>query len=498
MIRVLIAEDEPPTLRRLKRMVEETDGDFTVLATAADGEAALAEMEKTAFDVLFTDIRMPVMDGLRLMNEVRTRYADCLIVVISVYQDFAYVSHAIRSQAADYLLKPVSQEAMEELLARIKSAYEKRQKARLSRELSTALNRGAIRRAQTIHPLSAPLGVCLFCAGPYPAEENAEMYPASSFWNDVSLEETLLRAIPQYKGFAWEFMGNTLVERILIYETGSLPPAHIAQSVYALMLRKGGMPVSCACLQSGVPLSGVNDAMRQLRRYLRQRIRIGRAQFLPLDEQAEASEPVDPQLAEHIAQALWQGEAGSAHGFWQTFLARVEREGWTQRRLLAALDAALQLLEGQRDTALQARNLRGTVEEIICAACSLQDVADGFSVLVPLAQEDAAQDAVRHEIISAVEAYLQANYTEHINHQTLATRFGYVPSYISLLFQRTYGVSPSEYLTEIRLRHAKRLMRENPNMLIREVAELVGFKNQHHFSRIFKKAEGMSPSSYQP
>lgn len=496
MIRVLIAEDEPPTLRRIKRMVEETDGDFVVAATAADGETALAEMERDAFDVLFTDIRMPVMDGLRLMNEVQARFPDCLIVVISVYQDFAYVSHAIRAQAADYLLKPVSQEAMEALLARVKAAFAQRQKARLSRELSTALNRGAIRRSRTNYPSSSALGVCMFCAGPLPAEDDAEMHPAAAFWNRVSLEETLRRAMPEYKGFVWEFMGNTLVERILIYETADFPPARTAEAVYTLVCKEGSVPVSCACLPDGVALSGVNDAMRRLRRHLRQHIRIGRAQFLPLTEQPQAEEKIDPLLAERVAQVLCEGKINSDQGLWQTFLACIDREAWTQRKLLRALDAALHLLESRRDTALRARELRGTAEEIICTAYSLQDIADGFSALFPMENEDAVWDADRHEIVLAVEAYLQENYTEHINHQTLAARFGYVPSYISMLFQRTYGVSPSQYLTEIRLRHAKRLMRENPHMLMREVAELVGFKNQHHFSRIFKKNEGMSPTSY--
>ena len=69
-----------------------------------------------------------------------------------------------------------------------------------------------------------------------------------------------------------------------------------------------------------------------------------------------------------------------------------------------------------------------------------------------------------------IEHYLRKNYAEHITNQTLGSVFGYVPSYVSMLFRREYGISPSEYLTDIRIEQAKRLLLENPNALIRDVA----------------------------
>ena len=71
-----------------------------------------------------------------------------------------------------------------------------------------------------------------------------------------------------------------------------------------------------------------------------------------------------------------------------------------------------------------------------------------------------------------------------------------MPSYVSMLFRREYGVSPSEYLTNIRIEQAKRRMLENPGELIRDVALAVGFKSQHHFSRTFKSHEGVWPSDF--
>ena len=79
-------------------------------------------------------------------------------------------------------------------------------------------------------------------------------------------------------------------------------------------------------------------------------------------------------------------------------------------------------------------------------------------------------------VAQRIEQYLRKNYAEHITNQTLGGVFGYVPSYVSMLFRREYGVSPSEYLTGIRIEQAKRMLLENPNALIRDVALDVGLQ----------------------
>jgi len=247
MIRVLIAEDEPPTLRRMKRMVEEAGLPFEVVATAFDGEEALKKLQETPCDVVFTDIKMPVMDGLKLMDSVRENHPDCFLVVISGYQDFDYAAHALRANAVDYLLKPVSQTELLPVLSR-----------------------------------------------------------------------------------------------------------------------------------------------------LMQKVEAQRRQNPPLPTPRET---------------------------------------------------------------------------------------DGVS------QENVAKQ---------VRDYLGQHYREAVNTQTLGEVFGYVPSYLSVLFSREYGISPSDYLVQIRLSHAKELLKAHPDMLVKEIAEQVGFKNPHHFSKTFKKHEGVWPTDYAP
>ena len=120
MIRVMIVEDEPHAQRRLQRMIERLDDFFRIEATAMDGEEALDILKTTRCDVVFTDIRMPIMDGVELMQRVRRQYPEMMLVVLSGYSDFSYVSEAVRSQAVDYLLKPLTEEALSGLLSQLK------------------------------------------------------------------------------------------------------------------------------------------------------------------------------------------------------------------------------------------------------------------------------------------------------------------------------------------------------------------------------------------
>lgn len=99
-------------------------------------------------------------------------------------------------------------------------------------------------------------------------------------------------------------------------------------------------------------------------------------------------------------------------------------------------------------------------------------------------------------LVEEITEFIEANYTEPINHQTLAERFGLVPSYISKLFNQRKGCSPGKYLINLRIDKAKELMRTSPELKVWNIAEIVGYSDPQYFSRIFKKETGKYPSEY--
>ncbi|MBP1963297.1 response regulator [Paenibacillus aceris] len=119
MYSVLIVDDEVMIKHSLTKLIDGSQYGFRVNGEAEDGSEALALWERLKPDLIITDISMPVMDGLELIEEIRKRSQDTEIVILSGYDDFGYAQQAIRYGITDYVLKPVRQELLENLLRKV-------------------------------------------------------------------------------------------------------------------------------------------------------------------------------------------------------------------------------------------------------------------------------------------------------------------------------------------------------------------------------------------
>ena len=125
--RVYIADDEVWIIIGLKKLIEKSGLPFQIIGEANNGVAALEEIEEKKPDILFTDIRMPGYNGLELMERLNEKGLPMKVVFISGYADFEYAQSAIRLGAFDYLLKPVDQDKLQEVLERLLAGEEGRQ-----------------------------------------------------------------------------------------------------------------------------------------------------------------------------------------------------------------------------------------------------------------------------------------------------------------------------------------------------------------------------------
>lgn len=116
-MRILIVEDEPKAREGLAALVRRLENQALV-QTASNGAEALALCEKAVYDIIFTDIRMPKVSGLEMIQKLDTCCQQ--IVIVSGYADFSYAQMAIQHGVADYLLKPVSPSRLKELLSRVR------------------------------------------------------------------------------------------------------------------------------------------------------------------------------------------------------------------------------------------------------------------------------------------------------------------------------------------------------------------------------------------
>ena len=116
MQKVFIVDDEMWIIIGLKKLIEKSNLPFQVIGEANNGVSALEEIEEKKPDIVFTDIRMPGYDGLELIRRIKEKNLDMKVVFISGYADFEYARTAIRLGAFDYLLKPIEQDKLNEVL----------------------------------------------------------------------------------------------------------------------------------------------------------------------------------------------------------------------------------------------------------------------------------------------------------------------------------------------------------------------------------------------
>ena len=121
--RVIVAEDELLLLKNTVDKIHKLDVGFEVIASAQTGVQALELIEKHHPHLLVTDIRMPVMDGLELIERAKEIQPGLDCMIVSGYSDFEYAQRACRLQAFDYLLKPVDPAVLKEALLRLRAHY---------------------------------------------------------------------------------------------------------------------------------------------------------------------------------------------------------------------------------------------------------------------------------------------------------------------------------------------------------------------------------------
>ena len=105
MIRVLLVDDEPLVLSLMKKVVDWKKYEMEVVGTAYDGASAIDFIKRNPVEIVFTDIKMPHMDGVELIKRVKEYLPNVLFVVISSYSDFSLVKESFQNGATDYILK---------------------------------------------------------------------------------------------------------------------------------------------------------------------------------------------------------------------------------------------------------------------------------------------------------------------------------------------------------------------------------------------------------
>lgn len=539
MLKIFLAEDEVIVRETIKRMIPWENLGFELVGEAADGEMALPLLLRQKPDLLITDIKMPFMDGLTLAKVAKKEIPGLKVVILSGYDDFNYAKQAINIGVEDYLLKPITKNALIERLTEIRSRYEheKTQKEyyekfhremqayekNSSRDFFEALVRGSMDMME-IYRRSEKLGLDIV-AEAYNVliftmnceEDFSGQREGYSEWETESLE--LLEEFFSENTSAMLFRCNIFSYGVLIKgqkETIEENTRSCVSEIQRIFDRKeqkrqwfvaAGEPVE--------RLSQIQKSYYSASRAFSQRY-LYDENILYYDEMTSMEKK---NVTEDDSTYLQKVDVNALNpAILQKFLSNgllEETENFVKDYFYAIGQEPLESLVFRNYVTLNVRfSVMSFLKEIGCDTRTLEqeDTEDVLSesskslenaiayaekiISQAIALRDQNSGNKNRSILKTAVDFIDSHYMEEdMSLNKAANAANVSANHFSALFSQNMGQTFIEYLTNLRMNKAKEYLRCT-SMRSSEIAGEIGYKDAHYFSYLFKKTQGMTPSDY--
>ena len=495
MINVLIVEDEIVIARGLSLMISQAYPDFQIVGIARNGKEGLKQALEQKPHLIFTDINMPTMNGLDMIAQIQENGLSPQFVVLSGYAEFEYARSAMQLGVTDYLLKPITPDMLDGILQSSRQRHQSEIRLLQTEYLQRQLKDQPSEALSDNPLLGYRCSLFLFLSGPICRDVYAEvLYDVSS----TSIESSILTALEnQYRDSLLPLKGMHHNEYLCALVTSPDqvdPTGKIAEALYS-SFQSDGTYVNLFLSENVENGKDIGRISKELYVYALFHTPFGHGDIhtcspLP-DQKIAVSQDVRHICAGIPKQPTREALSSFLHTLFQTW----EKNQVTQFQLTTDIRYLFSTLANTRSNE---ENYYPDVTELIISnhslpelECSLQQELDQFYHL-----SDPGLTNSQLSLAKQVRNWLDQNFTSPISYQVLSDVFDHSEKYIASLFKAEYGISPSKYIGELRLNMAKKLLQSNPHILLKDVAEMVGFTDVFYFSRTFKAHEGISPSQY--
>ncbi|NOU91704.1 response regulator [Paenibacillus sp. LMG 31456] len=530
-MKIMVIDDEPIVSRGLRALVRWEDHGFEWLPPAENGEEALELMQHNLPDMILLDCKMPHMNGIELLTEVNRRKWPVKSIFLSGHNEFQYAQQAIQLGASDYLLKPPNMDELLNVVLRVKKEREDEQ--RLGQQLKENLPlirdrflRGLLEGArmnkaifeEKTSYLKLPIVQAPFVLGIIQVEEDPEHAKLYSYEDQQLInfailniaEETLNRwekkCLFHESGLRFVFIGNIQRE-----EEAALLRGDFTQLIENLRLTlKYHATIGLSPLNEDMLHDG-KRAFNQAKTALEYRYYTGPNEVIALedlewerDADAHSSKPKEaaaPFEDERLFMALKVGNVSELIQWINNFLIYLKETDFpvqtTKTLSLQSMISASLVLTGLHPK-LQMDQLLTTEDiQAIMTVTSL----DELGLLLRFFLEKLIHTTIelrktgKNIVVEHAKQYIEGHFHENITLDSIAKTVYVSPVYLSFLFKQVEAINLTEYLTEVRLEAAKKLLTSS-SLRTYEIANQVGYQDEKYFSRIFKKKLGLSPTEY--
>lgn len=498
---------------------------LTITGEAGDGEEALLKTEALHPDIVILDFQLAKIDGFTYMEQVLARHLHTHFILISEFDNFSYVQHALRLGIHDYLLKPLNNQ---DLYAAVDAAC-----LAIQQERQRLLGRlPAEKAAFFIHRCTAWYNatksemtndrLCRAMAdnflmpfpGPYFSFFALRIMPSPA---QAAYPEVLPSVKYAISCMVTDYLCHCGVIQCFYHPSPSADifciVNHIAEKpqlqdaltealhqIYHVLHWECICSVSTACRH----FSSLKEKCTELEEMLSQSVGLPNVRVIQKQDlrglSAEAMEAEPEQIIELVG--LLQSNSSSTESANQlvgAFLQGLVDSRKNRSAIIRSCELFWQAASRELNRMLQMPEsaLQELDTEQFQDCLTLDDFRKRLlnSLLELNRQYETNHLSAGKKIVAAIKARLETEYDKNIKLSFFAATYYINQSYLSALFQQETGVNYSQYLTNIRLQKAKELL-DTTNYSTGKIAEMVGYNDRNYFASVFSKKNGMTPMQY--
>ena len=531
-MKVIIADDEVKVCQLIEHLVDWESLGMEVVSVAHNGIEAMEAVGKYHPDIVITDIRMPGCNGLDLIKETKELLPQVEFIIISGYRHFEYAQTAIRFGVKDYLLKPIKKDELNATLKRMRDAYLERNE-RLSQEeifritLQNNLDR---LRADFFSEvlLQKTTGEKQLTIDEINAQYHFQFEPGcfqvvvikldgvdlKSTMNQEFLQEKVLEAFNS-RTREYCFDSEICLESCSCYailnygeENCKTVRRVLKQILDCLLLQndifeKLRVTVGCGTVEGDI--STIHTSLKTAVRACEERLLKGTNRILEYEKQntvSFADTELFCEFNQEMVSALENlNEQKVSESILQLKEKMLEQRDVTGHDILQMAKEMMQVyLFNVRQNKVALKLEENVFDDFVLAIDSIYSVDELFSYVEKtirksfheLIQMKLTED---NRPIRLAKQYIRDNYGKPITLELVSEQVGFNAAYFSTLFKKETGATFSEYLLEVRMEAAKKMLRDT-NLNVSVICEKVGYSDSKHFSRTFLRETGLKPNQY--
>lgn len=530
MYRIILIDDEPLILAGIASLICWEEHDCCIVGKATNGNDAIDLIMETRPDIVITDIRMPVMNGLELIEACQKRDCEFAFIFLTNLEDFQLAKQAVHLGAIDYLVKlDLQPKALIQALERAKE-YCSRMESHHNRELYTLLLKDTQKQQEQNYfsrlLLSSPDKEL-----PPDAEISARYPGAYLILLQMKPEQILFGQTMDYD---FQFISSQLLDIVSgigarYFSSHNILTPHKDTLLLVVCPKpesdnEKSLSDFCAKVNTAI---GTYFALTALFGVSRKKNRLS---MLP-DAFAEAQSALDHCYYDSALRIAFYKNHDSRlrppaqREFNINFLKKsmsaavLENESQDLREIFRELSELFTQYKPDKTQAVSACiNIYSYLHDLLQSE-SFEDNAFPYSIdiagqLSGLGSLDdillwlesfcekictlltERKEKRSDKFVHMAKRYIHEHYTEKMTLSDIADHLKISPGYLSTSFSNYMNRTVSDYIAEVKIEHAKELI-DSGEYLIYEIANQLGFENAYYFSKVFKKVTGMSPKNYE-